>query len=56
MKPILILLFLIILLLGGIMLHAENNSKKIGIENKVHQITTVDVKQDMQLIPNCVLL
>jgi hypothetical protein len=56
MKPVLILLFLVILLLGGMILHAESNSKKIKIENKIHQATTVNMQQDMQLIPNCVLL
>ena len=57
MKLSLTILFLAILLLCGVLLHAANSDRKLMKIQKVKQETTsVQLANDMQLLPNVVLL
>ena len=57
MKLSLILTFLGIMLLCGMLLHAANNNKKqLVIEKETERVTIVEIKKDMQLVPNALLL
>jgi len=57
MKLSLILLFLTILLLCGVLLRAANNNcKVIKMKYVKEDVTEAEVKKDMQLFPNVVLL
>jgi len=57
MKLSLAILFLTILLLCGVLLRAANSDRKLMRVQKVQQeVTTVQVVNDMQLLPNVILL
>jgi hypothetical protein len=57
MKPQFILAFLCIMLLGGMLLRAaSNNKKQLVIEKKTEEITVVELKKEMQLLPNALFL
>jgi len=57
MKLSLTILFLAILLLCGVLLHAANSDRKLMKIQKVKQETTsVQLANDMHLLPNVILL
>jgi hypothetical protein len=57
MKLSLIILFLTVLLLCGVLLHAANNNRKVfKIENLKEEVTKAELKRDMEFFPNVVLL
>jgi len=57
MKLSLVLLFLTILLLCGVLLRAANNDRKLIRVQKInHEVTSVQITKDMQLVPNVILL
>jgi len=57
MKPSLIVLFLTILLLCGVLLRAAGNNKKlVKTENIKEEVTAVEVKKEMNFLPNVILL
>jgi hypothetical protein len=57
MKLSLIVTFLVVMLLSAVLLRAaSNNKKQLIIETKTERVTIVELKKDMQLIPNVLLL
>lgn len=57
MKPSFVFILLIFMLFCDIFLHAAGNSKKqLVIENKTDKVTHAEVKNDMQFVPNVILL
>jgi len=57
MKLSLAILFLTILLLCGVLLRAANsNSKLTRVQKEQQEVTTVHVANDMELLPNVILL
>jgi hypothetical protein len=57
MKLSLIVLFLTILLLCGVLLRAAGNNRCTIRTHRVQEaVTEVQVKKDMQLVPNVILL
>ncbi|MGZ3853912.1 MAG: hypothetical protein ACXVBX_14035 [Flavisolibacter sp.] len=57
MKRSLIVLFLTILLLCGILLRAANhNCKVIRMKHVTEDVTKVEVKREMEFLPNVILL
>jgi len=56
MNRSLIILFLAILLLCGAFLRAATNNKATHIKKANGQVTKVEVKKEMEFIPNLILL
>ncbi|MGZ3881602.1 MAG: hypothetical protein ACXVBF_09710 [Flavisolibacter sp.] len=57
MKRSLIVLFLTILLLWGVLLRAANHScKAIRMKHVTEDVTKVEVKKEMEFLPNVILL
>lgn len=57
MKPQLILTFLGVMLLCGMLLRAaSNNKKQLVIEKETEEVTVVELKKEMQFVPNAFLL
>lgn len=57
MKPQLILAFLGTMLLCGMLLGAtSNNRKQLFIEKKTEAVPVVELKKEMHLVPNALLL
>lgn len=57
MKPQLILTFLGMMLLCGMLLRAaSNNKKEFLIEKKTEEVIVVELKKEMKLLPNALLL